>query len=90
MAHPRPLTLSAAQQQELTDIRDHTKREYLRERCAALLKIASGRSAHWVAHHGLLRPRDPDTLYKWLDLYEAHGISALQEHRQGGNHRGTL
>ena len=90
MAHPRPLTLSAAQEQELTDLRDHTKHEYIRERCAALLKIASGRTAHWVAQHGLLRPRDPDTLYKWLDLYEAHGISALKKYRQGGNRRGKL
>ncbi len=90
MAPIRTLTLSPAQQQELTVLRNHTKHEYIRERCAALLKIASGRSAHWVAHHGLLRPRDPDTVYKWLALYEAHGISALQQHRQGGNRRGTL
>ena len=90
MATRRKLNFSPAQEQELTALRDHTKHEYLRERCAALLKIASGRSAHWVAHHGLLRPRDPDTLYRWLDLYEAHGISALQQYRQGGNRRGTL
>ena len=90
MATIRTLTLSPAQQQELTDLRDRTKHEYIRERCAALLKIVSGRSAHWVAHHGLLRPRDPDTVYKWMDLYETHGISALEHHRQGGNRRGAL
>ena len=90
MATIRQLTLSPAQKQKLTDLRDRTKHEYIRERCAALLKIASGHSAHWVAHHRLLRPRDPDTVYKWLDLYEAHGLSALQQHRQGGNRRGGL
>ena len=76
MATIRKLTLSPAQQQELTDLRDRTKHDYIRERCAALLKVARGRSAHWVAHHGQLRPRDPDTVYKWLHLYEAHGLSA--------------
>jgi hypothetical protein len=40
MATIRTLTLTPAQQQELTDLRDRTKHEYIRERCAALLKIA--------------------------------------------------
>ena len=90
MAQRRTLELSQKQEAELIELRDQTKEEYVRERCAALLKIAAGQSAHWVALHGLLKPRDPDTIYRWLDIYEAEGIAGLQAHQQGGNHRGHL
>jgi Helix-turn-helix domain len=90
MARRRTLTLRPEQQHALTTLRDHTKYEYVRERCAALLKIAGGRSPHWVARHGLLQPRDPDTLYSWLDLYAAEGTAGLQDHRHGGPRRGPL
>jgi winged helix-turn helix protein len=87
MAQLRTLTLTQAQEQALTTLRDQTKDEYVRERCAALLKIAAGQSPHWVAQQGLLRPRDPDTVYGWLDIYEAEGIAGLQDHQQGGPRR---
>lgn len=90
MAHLRRLTITETQEQELITLRDQTKDEYIRERCAALLKIAKGQSAHWVARHGLLRPRDPDTVYGWLDIYEVEGLGGLQKHRHGGPHRGYL
>jgi hypothetical protein len=38
----------------------------VRERCAAVLQIADGVSAHAVARQGRLKPRDPDTVYAWL------------------------
>lgn len=84
MARHRTLKLNTEQEQELIQLRNQTNHEYVRERCAALLKIAGGRSAHWVAWHGLLKPRDPDTIYHWLDIYEAEGVVGLQGHRQGG------
>lgn len=90
MARRRELTLTSEQKQELTALRDQTKYEYVRERCAALLKIAGGQSAHWVALQGLLKPRDPDTVYHWLTIYEAEGVAGLQGHRQGGPHRSCL
>lgn len=90
MARHRTLKLKTEQKQELSQLRDQTEHEYIRERCAALLKIAGGRSAHWVALHGLLKPRDPDTIYNWLDIYEAEGIAGLQGHRQGGDRRRCL
>jgi hypothetical protein len=65
----RSLTLDAEQRRELEAIRDHDARPYMRERAAALLKVADGLSPHWVAHFGLLKERDPDTLYHWLDSY---------------------
>jgi transposase len=50
---------------------------YRRERAAALLKIADGEVAADVARTGLLRPRDPDTVYSWLDRYERDGLAGL-------------
>ncbi len=73
----RTLTLSAAQRQELEHARAHDRRPYLRERAAALLKIAQGQAAHHVARAGLHKPRDPDTLYAWLDRYQHAGLRGL-------------
>ena len=90
MAGHRTLKLKTEQEQELIQLRDQTEYEYIRERCAALLKIAGGQSPHWVGLHGLLKPRDPDTIYSWLNIYEAEGLGGLQSHRQGGDRRRYL
>ena len=90
MAARRTLELKSKQRQELEEHRDHDPRPYLRERCGALLKIAGGASAHAVARQGLLKPRDPDTLYGWLGLYAAQGVSGLVAHQHGGKRRGCL
>lgn len=74
---PRTLHLDADQRTALEQIRDHDKRPYRREKAAALLKVAEGYSAHFVARHGLLKPRDPDTLYGWLDAFEQGGVDTL-------------
>jgi hypothetical protein len=55
-----------------------------------MLKIAHGKSPHWVSQHGLLKKRDPDTVYNWLDYYEEEGLAGLIAHRHGGNQRGAL
>lgn len=75
--HRRDLVLSHAQYAELVHARDHDRRAYLRERAAALIKIAQGQSACAVAQRGLLRHRDPDTVYRWLNRYEAEGFAGL-------------
>ncbi len=90
MAQRRTLTLTEEQQQELIHHRDHDRRPYVRERCAALLKIAGGQAAHWVAKHGLLKRRDPDAVYNWLNMYEAEGLAGLIAHQHGGPRRGYL
>ena len=77
MAKRRTLTLSASERAELEDLRDHDPRPYVRERCAALLKIADGESPHHVALHGLLKARDPDSVYGWLDRYLADKLAGL-------------
>jgi transposase len=78
MPKHRTLTLSEQQYQELTHHRDHAKEPYLRERCAAMLKVAEGAKASHVAHFLLLKPHKPDTIYDWLDRYEQQGIEGLK------------
>lgn len=90
MPHKRTLAPTEEQRQELADHRDHDPRPYVRERCSALLKIAAGHSPHWVAKQGLLKPRDPDTVYKWLDNYEAEGLDGVIGHQQGGHQRRSV
>jgi len=81
----RRISLTEEQRQELVRLRDHDPRPYVRERGAAVLKIAEGQSAHRVATSGLLKPRDPDTIYAWLDRYEAEGAAGLIAHPHGGS-----
>ena len=84
MATLRTLKLTSRARRELEQHRDHDERPYVRERCSALLKIADGQAPHRVAQQGLLKPRDPDTVYGWLDLYEQEGLAGLVVHQHGG------
>lgn len=84
--HRRTLDLTLEQRAELVAIRDRDRRAYLRERAAALLQIADGASAHQVARHGLFRPRDPDTVYDWLNRYQQAGPAGLVQRPR--RHRG--
>ena len=86
----RTLDLTDLQRVDLLHYRDHDPRPYVRERCAALLKVADGQSAHAVACHGLLQPRDPDTVYSWLNHYEEAGLDGLLGYQQGGPRRRCL
>ncbi|WIG59756.1 MAG: hypothetical protein OJF49_002503 [Ktedonobacterales bacterium] len=82
----RRLALTAGQRRELVQMRDRDRRAYLRERAAALLKIAEGRSVRAVALRGLHRRRKPDTVYGWLNAYLTGGVAALVQRARG--HRG--
>lgn len=88
--YQRTLELSESERAALIEHRNHDPRPDVRERCAAVLKVAEGQSAHDVAAHGLLRPRDPDTVYDWLTRYEEGGLDELMSGRQGGNRRGPF
>jgi hypothetical protein len=90
MAKRREVQLSTAKRDELEFYRDHDEHPYVRERCAAMLKIADGNAPYHVALAGLLKPRDPDTVYEWLAHYQAEGVAGLIGHQQGGNHRRRL
>lgn len=66
----RSLTLSACERTELEAMRDHDPRPYLRERAAALIKIAEGMGPTVVARSGLLKPRHQESVCLWLNDYE--------------------
>ena len=74
----RAFMLTTAEHAELTRLRDIAPEPYLRERAAALLKVADGISAARVAREGLLRARKPDTVYAWIDRFVEEGIEGLR------------
>ncbi len=90
MARFRTLTITVMQRRELEQARDHDERPYVRERAAALLKIAEGQTPHAVARQGVLKPRDPDTIYGWLNVYEAAGLAGVIARQHGGVRRRYL
>jgi len=73
----RHLTLAPAQRAELVRLRDTAPKPYLRERAAALLKIADGARPAHVARTGLLRRRKERTVYTWLTRYQQEGVTGL-------------
>ena len=77
---PKHLTLKLSEEQraELIKHRNTNPLPYLRERCAAMLKIADGQTPAEVARQGLLRRYDPDALYEWRRRYLAQGIQGLR------------
>jgi len=77
MAKPLTIELKPEQRRELEQVRDHHEKPYMRERTAAILKIAAGQSGRQVALHGLLKRRDPDTVYSWVHGYQAEGLAGL-------------
>jgi hypothetical protein len=90
MAARRTLALKTREQRELEYYREHASHPYVRERCSALLKIAEGATPHTVARQGLLKPRDPDTVYGWLQWYETEGVAGVMAHQHGGARRRSL
>lgn len=77
MPEPLTLELTAEQRNSLEAARDHHPKPYARERAAFLIKVADGYPAHWIAQHGLLKPRKADTVYRWYHRYRTEGIAAL-------------
>ena len=90
MSYFRTLDLDDDARMTLEQGRDHHPYPQVRERCAALLKIAGGMSPNAVALHGLLKRRDPDTVYAWLTRYQQEGLAGILAHRHGGRPRGRL
>ena len=72
------LELTAQEVLDLEELRDHATKPYLRERAAAILKIAEGKSGRKVALHGLLKPHWQDTIYEWVARYRAKGKAGLE------------
>jgi transposase len=78
MPLPFVLDLSPEHHTELEQVRDHAPKPYLRERAAAILKVAAGQSVRAVARSGLFRPRHHDTVGAWVQRYQADGVDGLQ------------
>ncbi len=73
----RQVELSEDQRDELSWMAKRDPTPYRRERAVAILKVAAGEVAAQVAAGGLLVPRDPDTVYGWLDRFAEHGVAGL-------------
>ena len=81
-AQPLQLSLSKEQREELIDVRDYHEKPYMREKAAAVLKVAGppgepGGSARQVALNGLLRERWPDTVRDWVHAYKEEGADGF-------------
>ncbi len=74
----RYLRLESEQTQELKDALRHHEKAYIRERCAAILKVAAGASIRQVAESGLLQRRTEEAVSDWIDRYLADGLKGLQ------------
>ena len=77
MPAPLQIDLSPGQEAELTALRDHAPKPYVRERAAAILKVAAGTSQREVARTGLLRPRSRGAVGRWVARYLAEGGDGL-------------
>ena len=73
----REVRVTAEQREELTWMVRHDPKPYRRERAAAILPVADGKAPYAVARGGLLVRRAPDTVYGWVDRFEAAGVAGL-------------
>ena len=71
------IELEPTERNQLEKLRDTGHPAYLRERAAAVLKVADGQSATFVAQHGLLKQRRLNTVCEWLHAYLKDGIKGL-------------
>lgn len=72
------IELTETQKAELVAIRDHHPTPYMRERAAAILKIAAGFSGRETALNRLNRPHWQDTIYEWVKRYREKGVEGLK------------
>jgi transposase len=77
MAKPLQIELDQTARTQLERLRDTGDKAYVRERAAAILKIAEGMSASEVAKRGLHKPRQYQSVCEWVHRYEAEGIAGL-------------
>jgi len=77
MCRTRTVALTPRQRRALARARDRHPKPYVREKAAAVLKVADGWAVQDVARRGLLRPRTPKTVAAWLDRYRDRGLAGL-------------
>lgn len=84
MAARKQVSLSDEQRQELEQARDRHGKPYVRERAAAILKVADGQSMRQVALHGLLKPHEPEAVSGWIARYLQEGLPGLRVRKGAG------
>ena len=72
------IELSEAQVQELVKARDEHPKAFIRERAAAVLKVAKGKTVTEVAEEGLLKRHEPETVHLWVKRYLQAGLRGWQ------------
>lgn len=77
MGARREVKLSLEQIGELVELRDHHPHAYVRERAAAILKVAEGMPVRQVALKGLLKQRRAETVGEWITRYLEEGQAGL-------------
>lgn len=78
MPAPLVLILNESQDKDLRWACEHHPLPYVRERAAALLKIATEHlSGREVAQHRLLTRHAPDTVYDWVKRFKSEGLTGL-------------
>jgi hypothetical protein len=78
MASKRKVCLNEQQYAELVKTRDTDPTPYIRQRAAAILKVADGKSVNWVRKYGLLRRMSHEAVSCWIDRYEQEGLEGLR------------
>jgi hypothetical protein len=73
------LKLEPYQTKTLEQMRDHHPVPYLREKAAALLKVAAGETVEAVAQRGLLKRRKVVTVRDWVKAYRDQGLGGLYQ-----------
>src|SRR5690242_3096552 len=77
MARRVTVHLTQAQRAELLALRSEHPKAYVRERVAAILQIADGKTVGDVAHKGLLTQRQDETVSAWVKRYVTEGTAGL-------------
>jgi hypothetical protein len=77
MARRLVVTLTQEQRAELLQLRNAHPKAYVRERAAAILQIATGKTVGHVAQRGLVRKRQDETVSSWVKSYLANGAGGL-------------
>jgi transposase len=72
------LVLSDDDRTALLRRRDTAPKPHIRERAAALLKVADGVPVPVVAREGLLRRRKKGTVYGWVRRFRREGFASLE------------
>jgi len=67
--------LTEGQRTELEVTRDRHPTPYVRERAAAVLKVAAGATLTEVGERGLQKRHEPETIHGWIKQYLADGLA---------------